>query len=420
MAIPMPTEAAQKRSPSAQTADGTGGIPAQEDTMRHALSAVLAVTILSVAGLAAGEAVPPRIGGPGSVLDPAKVDARFPDAKEWAVAGVAGGIPWRNSMPVVATLKPGDDIAAAMRTAGKGVILLKAGTHTLDATLSFASGVVLRGEDRERTVIAYGVTRKDMLTAMVMRKVKGCGLEDLTIQHQHIAALDPATYLGKYENFESLGFPRNDAAAIEPIGASDCWIDNCRILCSVSRPLRIHGNSARFTVRDTLIDKCLHKGGSGAGYCEVIGASHVLFYRCTVTNIRHICLDGEHPYAVLFQVTHGVDINWHCIPPMAKSLVEGCTWIPQAQRHPWGQFSHYKDAAAEDNLVYRSAPNFADGAVYHVTWPGSSKEVKGRPMISRLALDPPASGTLFPVTGIDCNRGDYVAMLAAKGITGRY
>jgi hypothetical protein len=229
----------------------------------------------------------PRIGDPGSQFDPTKYDDRFPLSKEWAKAGVEGGIPARTATPIVARLKPGDDLQTSLQKAAKGVVLLKAGVYKIEKTLSLGNGVILRGENPETTILEFGVEgAPDLLTAISIKKVDRVGLEDLTLRNKRIAALEPNSYLEKYDNFP--GFPHNDAATIELDKATNAWIQNCRVLFSVSRPLRIFGGSAHVTVRDTTIDVALHKGGGGSGYCEVVGASYVLFYNDTVTNIRHI------------------------------------------------------------------------------------------------------------------------------------
>jgi len=367
---------------------------------RRAGACRLVFVTLSALGLPASPpaAAAPRIGDPGSVFDPAKFDARYPDAKEWAKAGVEGGIPFRQQTPVVARLKPGDDIHAAVQKAGAGVVLLAPGVHPLVKEIVMKSKVILRGEDREKTILEYGTGDKNQRLVVLFKKAERAGLEDVTLRHKHIAQMDPSVYLGKYANHPD--FIQNNDAAVEMIGAKNCWVQNCQILFSISRPVRIWGNSTHITMRDNVVDKSLHKGGKGAGYYEVVGGTYVLLYNERVTNIRHICLDGTIDYTVLVHVVHGVDINWHCIPPMAKSLVERCEFIQQENRHTWGQWSHYRDAVDPSNRIYQCKPTYDDGAVYFVNWPGEGKEAKGDPFIKKLDQPPPKSGTLYPVTGV--------------------
>ena len=77
---------------------------------------------------------------------------------DWTYAGVPGGIPERTT--IVATLGPGAtaaQISAAVAAASgsEGVVLLTAGTYSLDATVSLgaASGVTLRGAGAGKTII---------------------------------------------------------------------------------------------------------------------------------------------------------------------------------------------------------------------------------------------------------------------------
>jgi hypothetical protein len=369
--------------------------------LRRNRLAGLAVATASLLGLHAPRldaAPPPRIGDPGSVFDPAKADPRYPDAKEWARAGVEGGIPFRHQSPVVARLKPGDDVATAVQKARAGVVLLAPGVYPLAKEIAMKSQVILRGEDREKTILEYGSGDKNQRIAVHFKKTDRAGLEDLTLRHKHIAQLDPAVYLGKYANHPD--FVQNDDAAVEMTGAKNCWVQNCQILFSISRPVRVWGNSAHVTLRDNIVDKCLHKGGKGAGYYEIVGATYVLLYNERVTNIRHICLDGTIDYSVLVHVVHGVDINWHCIAPMAKSLVEECEFIQQEHRHTWGQWCHYRQAVDASNRIYRCKPGYDDGSVYFTNFPGEGDAAKGGPFIKKLDQPPPKSGTLYPVTGV--------------------
>lgn len=363
---------------------------------------VLLLTFASFSAQAQDSAVKapksgPRIGDPGSVFDPSKYDDRFPLAKEWAKAGVEGGIPARGGTPIVARLKPGDDLPAAIQKAGKGVVLLKAGVYKIDKTLTPGSGLILRGENPETTILEFGGEgAPDLLTAVSLKKVDRVGLEDLTLRNKRVAALDPKTYLEKYDNYP--GFPHNDAATVELDKATNSWIQNCRILFSVSRPLRIFGGSAHVTVRDCQIDVALHKGGGGSGYCEVVGGTYVLFYNDTITNIRHICLDAVCDYTVMVYCTTNVDFNWHCIAPMAKTLLEHCTSnVPGT--HFWGIYSHYKDAIAPDNHIFHCSPRCDDGSVWHPVWEGVKSEGKGE-FIQKMDIAPPKTGTLYPVTGV--------------------
>jgi hypothetical protein len=345
-----------------------------------------------VAGPALGATPTPRVGDPGSVFDPKKYDDRFPDAKEFAKAGVEGGIPVAKT--IARKVKPGESIQAAVDGCPRGqVVLLLAGVHQTDKPIAMKSGVILRGENREKTVIEYGVKDKDARLILNFRKVEFAGVEDLTVRNAAVAALDPKTYLMKYDNYP--GFKHDDTAAVEFVGAKNCWVQNSQILYSVSRPVRIFGDSAHLTLRDNLIDVALHKGGGGSGYYEIVGAKYVLLYNETIKNIRHLCLDGVCEYSVVLDCRLSVDVNWHTIAPMNHTLIEGCTSDANRNGHQWGLFSHYKDAVGKDNYIYKFSPQYNDGAVYGPVWSG--KDDPGGYIQKK--SEGPKTGTLYPVTG---------------------
>ena len=62
----------------------------------------------------AAHAVDVRVGDAGAVPDPAKFDPKYPDMKEWASAGVRGGIPARAAGKVIKKVKPGENVQAAV------------------------------------------------------------------------------------------------------------------------------------------------------------------------------------------------------------------------------------------------------------------------------------------------------------------
>src|SRR5687768_17398321 len=115
------------------------------------LTSCLVFTLLASAVTAARGDV--RVGDVGSQPDPSKFDANYPDMKEWAIAGVRGGIPGRAAAKVVKTLKPGDDIQAAIEQAAKapggGAVVLLAGVYPVTRRIDLRSNVTLRGEAKD-------------------------------------------------------------------------------------------------------------------------------------------------------------------------------------------------------------------------------------------------------------------------------
>jgi len=208
-------------------------------------------------------AATPRVGDPGSVFDPAKYDARSPDMKQWAKAGVEGGIPAREATRVVARLKPGDDIQATIARAGKGVILLAAGTYsfpalerwspkTTAARIALPGGAILRGEDKEKTVLEH--------CGVDLHNIEQAGMEDLTFSESPI----PRDFHG--------------GAAVDIRGSKNCWVQNCRFLRAEHNTIRV-GDSRHVTLRDNYTER----GAETDGYYFLAhGAAHVLVFNETV------------------------------------------------------------------------------------------------------------------------------------------
>ena len=120
-------------------------------------------------------AADPRVGDAGAKPDPARFDPAWPHMKEWAEAGVAGGIPARKSLKIVKSLKPGDAIQTALDETGKsaegGVVQLAAGTYEVAKAINVPSNVVLRGENKEMVVIlAKPAVKEAMLKQGFMAK----------------------------------------------------------------------------------------------------------------------------------------------------------------------------------------------------------------------------------------------------------
>ena len=368
-------------------------------------AALAAVLVLAVSSTALAAALPPRIGDRGSVFDPSKFDPAWPIAREFAKAGVEGGIPPRSAVPVRARLKPGDDIQAAVDRAGPGgAVLLAPGLHRRTQPIRMKSGVVLRGSGRDSAIIEYDCTTGGQVgQAVLFKDCEGAGLEDLALRHAKVFAMDPAAYVGKYQNFPDL--PTGNYAAIEILGKGtrNCWVQSCAILCSASRPLRIHGGPSHVTLRDNLTDRSLHKGGQGSGYYEVVGAAYVLLYNETIQNIRHICLDATCDYTVLVHCQVGVDINWHCIPPMRNTLVESVVSRVRPG-HPWPPLCHYRDPSGPDNYIYKFDAESDKGNCD--TSPDPSRVFTLRtnwdekPWVYPVDRPAPRTGTLYPVTGV--------------------
>lgn len=363
-------------------------------------------------------AADPRVGDAGSTPDADKFDSNWPDMKEWASAGVRGGIPARDAGKVVKTIKPGESIQTAIdetAKAGGGVVLLKPGAYTVKTRIDMADGVILRGESRDG-VILENVMRHGKLTeewfTVRFDGTKKAGLEDLTIRHADVAKLG----LDKYH--ERIAGPVNPDAVkdlfiggVEMERAEDCWIDNCYILHSGSHPLDVQGS--HITVRDTLIDGAYNKGelggpaGSGNVYFSVVRG---LFYNNTVQHVRH-CLvmrnhlaGGECKFNVILDCNFGGDVNFHGNRQDAgHNLFEG-TFVRSPISHGWPAWSYWKrEQIGPENIVYKSIgwgghkdESFASTDAAKVyTFTG----IRDPNILGEVAKATPKAGTLFAVKG---------------------
>jgi len=347
-----------------------------------------------------------RVGDPGSVYDPSKYDPRFPQMQEWAKAGVQGGIP--NTLPVLTTLRPGDNVQSTLNTLAqqqsKGVVVLSAGTYTFNtpftadskALLDIPSGLVVRGQDKETTILRFSKPADSKIAHSIrMNKTSYSGLEHVTIINADVQARPESEYMGKYDN---VGGAYMTGVRLD--NATNSWVQNTKILYSNTQPLEIW-NSKHITVRDNLVEKSYNKGGKGNGYYYIIASSYVLAFNETVRDIRHFTISGSHHVVVLDLKTQ-VDINYHnLLNGLDHNLVEGA----QVNLHPyhyWGKgskygFEHYRDPVGEGNLVYK-VNRLPDAGVYQIHWHGVDKE-DNHPYVEKLNVAPPSAGTFYPVTG---------------------
>jgi len=278
----------------------------------------------------------------------------YPAMKEWAKAGVRGGLGTAADLPVVARVAPGADLQAALdaaATQGGGVIVLAAGDYPLSSTLNLRSGVVLRGPvgAGARLVLRMrGAFTRERLdenrlstwaTGLLGHRVSRAGLENLTVVYD--PALPPPPTLRTHRDaFINDPEGRTDlyVVSVRFSGSEDCWMTGSQILHSGSHPLMIEA-SKHLTVADTVIDGAHNKGGAGNGYLNVTRSSHTLLDRLHVRDLRHLSIqnsDADHPcrYNVVVNSRLEVDINYHN-GDAGDNLVQDCV-IAVPTWHWWG------------------------------------------------------------------------------------
>ncbi len=385
--------------------------------MSRILACLLCLCCLVIAHAAEEPVV--RIGSAGSLPDPQRYDERFPEMAEWAKAGVSGGIP--EVERVVGRVRPGEDLAAAIATADvaadrPGVLAIEPGTYPFSGVLKLKPGLVLRGLDRQETILAstldeatstYGVGEKH-----AVEMASGSALEDLTLRNQAVFAIPEKTYQGKYDN------PGAPKSGLIRFGGKveNAWVQRCDLTHAGSNPVSIAGS--HLTLRDCLIAKAHNKGGKGHGYLELGGASHILFYNCEIRDIRHVSIMWKSRYVVVYGCRLNVDINFHDGLP-ERCLVEKTT-IERRGGHHWSPICYgwepWQDVGpGPRNFLWNNDFDGAGGGdakvwILRDTTPGYANMDVKKPMELEFG-PPPAHGTLYAVTGKDV---PYSEVLKAK------
>ena len=390
-------------------------------TCRGALTTFLTCLAL-IAGIVRTTRADVRVGDVGSQPDASKFDPQYPDMKEWAQAGIRGGIPGRAAAKVVKTLKPGDDIQAAIEQAARapgGAVVLSPGVYPVSKRIDLRSNVTLRGEskDAKDKVILENTMRSkqpgEKFFTVYFGDTKKAALEDLTLRHREVARLGPGVY------HEKVAGPKNDVNGVADLHvggvlmerAEDCWIDNVNLLHSGTDPLDAQGT--HLTVRDTLVDGAFNKGDTGgpAGSGTVsFSVTHGLMYNTHVRNVRHCVVmrgalaGAECKYNVILDCNFDGDVNFHGNrPDRGHNLFEG-VFVRSPLSHGWPAWSYWKrEQIGPENLAYQSIgwgggktePFASTDAAKVYTFTG----VRDPNVLGLVEKPAPKHGTLYAVTG---------------------
>jgi|GEM_PF-567665 len=368
-------------------------------------------------------AVQARIGDPGWRFDEARYDPRFPAMREWAKAGVEGGIPLRKDTPPSRTVRPGDDLQRQideLAERGGGVLLLRRGDYYLRKTLLLRSRVVLRGESRDSTRLLVDMKapffkRNNIrpLTAIEANQVERVGVENLTIRYVAVPfePVDKAEFTADWTP-EVFHRPetRDTTLFVSLLIFDRCrnnWVDGCNLLWAGAHPLGLR-LCQHMTLRGNRVDRAYIKQDSmHGGYYGVWGSSYCLFYEEDVRRIRHfaLMLPGCR-YNVVLDCHFEVDVNFHDQDD-GDNLVERCR-IQTPVWHSWDAIGigakgkHQPPGRGNllfaNEVVSKGLPGYnrKDGEpgqnrIYTVT------SAFGTPNVSLLSSQPPAHGTLYAV-----------------------
>jgi len=370
----------------------------------------------------------PQIGDPGGVLDESRLDPRFPEMREWAKAGVVGGIPLRNTLEIKFRLQPGEDLQAAIdqvALSGGGVVLLEPGDHRISKTIKMKSGVVVRGADKEQTVVKivmkapfFKISGGKPATAIEINMAERVGLEDLTFRYAAVdfEPIDKEDFNAPWERspFHEVE-ARDHQLFVNMIVFADsrnCWVDNCNLLWAGAHSIGL-ANCQHMTMRNNFIDRAyVKKDSMHGGYYGVWGTSYSLFYNEKVRRIRHFALMSRGcRYNVVYRCDMEVDINFHDKDDgqnlVEKTLVATPVWHSwdaigigaQGKHDPPGPRNFLFDNIAISKGVEgynRRGPISEPGKIYEVT-----KEF-GKPIVSELMNEaPPLANTLYVVKRLE-------------------
>lgn len=155
--------------------------------------------------------------------------------KEWAKAGVEGGIPSFEKVEVKRRITVADDlqkVIASVSASGGGKILLSSGDYLLKHTLNIPSNVILRGENRDSVRLLVDMhgyhfkTKKPLTAALSLDGVERVGIENLTLRYV-TPNFEPVDKQHVYDSWEHKVFHeremRDTTLFVEMI-----WINNSK------------------------------------------------------------------------------------------------------------------------------------------------------------------------------------------------
>lgn len=242
------------------------------------------------------------ISAPGSPARDVAADSAFPASASWARAGAAAGD--STAAPVVATLRPGDDVQAAVDAAAStgGVVLLRDGDYPLHRTLRLRPGVIVRGTDRVRTRLVLhlrgtrpaGAAIDDpaaWTSGIELDAVERAGLEDVTVIFDPTlpAPTDPRRTKAAYGD-DPAGRRDLHVVSVAITAARDCWVARSLILNSGSHPLVV-SDCEQVTVDEVVIEGA-HNRGPGSGLLNLVRSTSVRLTGLRVRDINTFVLHG--------------------------------------------------------------------------------------------------------------------------------
>jgi len=306
----------------------------------------------------------------GAAAPDVPAESAFPASAAWARAGAIAGD--SASAPVVATLRPGDDVQAAVDAAAStgGVVLLQDGDYPLHRTLRLRSGVIIRGTDRIRTRLVLHLRATRPAGAMIdepaawtsgieLAAVERAGLEDVTVIFDPTLPAPPDPRRTKTA-YRDDGGGRSDLhiVSVALTAARDCWMARSLILNSGSHPL-VLSDCERVTIDEVVIEGA-HNRGPGSGLLNVARCTSVRLTGLRVRDINTFVLNGGAAGApcrlnVVADSRFEVDLRFHGAGTR-DNLLENCAiavpaWLLRPPLSP-GNAKAREAPPGPGNLLY--------------------------------------------------------------------
>lgn len=382
-----------------------------------------------------------RIGDPNWAYDSAKNDTAFANMQQWKFAGVEGGVPCSEELTKVATkwvtntgstaFQNKIDNASVPANKKSAYILIKNGTHYLDQPINMKSGIVLRGENKNNTKIIVRLNHKWLqngkrkIYAINFNNVENAGIENLTIKYEvkdsagTYQPLDRNNYNQPTESITGAAWPYANELKVKlsnpdktsPLADDDLyvglvkfdgltknsWMQDTVLLESGTDPIWTGSNTRHLTFRYNDIYRCYNKGGEGNCYYDIRGR-YILVTKERVRKIRHVSIQKEAKYNVVYKNNFEVDVNFHN-GDLGYNLVEQNS-IKLPFVHKWhnlatgGAGTH--QPPGPNNLSYKNSTDHIREGYNNIPWWGSLYKVITFNDINQLS-EKPAHGTLYPM-----------------------
>ncbi len=210
---------------------------------------------------------------------------------------------------------------------GGGRLVVPPGRFEITRTVMIPSDVAIVGVDRDASI--FEINMKETFENSGRVEMPGSGAAAFLFYQSRNASLENLTIRYVAADFEPFDFddynhdwvravfhehdPRTDSLFVVSVWfqeAENCLLTKCTILQSGTDPVRIRF-SQHITCSYNFIDRAYNKGGGGAGYYNISNSHHCLVYKETVRRIRHLAIQNNSSYNVVYGCDLQTDVNFH-------------------------------------------------------------------------------------------------------------